>query len=51
MKKNRLTGLIMKISKLLPALALIAGIASLNSACFTIYHQPEVPSALDSYRH
>lgn len=51
MKKNRLVKFIMKVSKFLPALALVASIASLNSACFSCYHQPEVPSALDSYRH
>lgn len=39
-----------KLASLLPALAMIAGIASLNSACSLIYHQPEVPSSLDKYR-
>lgn len=51
MRKSRLTNIILKVSKILPALALFVSIASVNSACYTLFHQPEVPSALDSYRH
>lgn len=51
MKKNNIAKIIMKISTFLPALALIASIASVNSACYTLYHQPKVPASLDSYRH
>lgn len=43
--------IIMKIATFLPAIAFVASIVSLNSACYTCFHQPEVPSALDSYRH
>lgn len=48
--KSRIAKIATKMLGILPALALVASIASLNSACFTVYHQPEVPSALDSYR-
>lgn len=48
--KNRFSKIAAKALAILPALALVASITSLNSACFTVYHQPEVPSALDSYR-
>lgn len=39
-----------KISDFLPALALIVGILSTNSVCYSLYYQPEVPSGLDKYR-
>ncbi len=39
-----------KISAFLPALALIVGILSTNSACYSLYYQPEVPSGFDKYR-
>lgn len=39
-----------KIPAILPALALIVGILSTNSACLSLYYQPEVPSGLDKYR-
>ncbi len=39
-----------KLAALIPTLAMIVGIASLNSACSLTYHQTEVPSSLDKYR-
>ena len=42
--------LIAKLSAFIPALAMVAGIASLNSACIMIFHQPEVSTSLDKYR-
>ncbi len=39
-----------KLASILPALAMIVGVASLNSACSLTYHQPEVPTSLDKYR-
>ncbi len=42
--------MIMKLAAVIPALAFVAGIVSLNSACILTYHQPEIPSSLDNYR-
>lgn len=42
--------IIKKLSALLPALALLAGIGTLNSACYLYYYQPEVPEEMDAYR-
>ena len=41
---------IKKLSALLPALALLVGIGTLNSACFLYYYQPAVPEEMDAYR-
>lgn len=32
------------------AFALTIGIASVNSACYAIYHQPKVPEAMNAYK-
>lgn len=45
-----LKNLVVKLAVLLPALALMAGVASVNSACFTFYHQPETPEEMNAYR-
>ncbi len=42
--------IILKISSLLPALALMMGIIAANSACTSFYHQPETPDAMNEYR-
>lgn len=42
--------LIKKLSALLPALALLVGMGTINSACFLYYYQPEVPEEMDTYR-
>ena len=42
--------LIEKLSTLLPALALLIGIGTINSACYLYYYQPEVPEEMDAYR-
>lgn len=42
--------LMFKMSAILPALAFFVGVASLNSACLLLYHQPEISPALDEYR-
>ena len=42
--------LFIKLQTILPAVALFLGVAALNSACVATYHQPEVPSSLDTYR-
>lgn len=39
-----------KLTALIPVLAMVAGVVSLNSACIIIYHQPEVSTSLDKYR-
>ena len=38
------------MSAIVPALALIMGIVAANSACFTFFHQPETPDAMNEYR-
>lgn len=50
MKNTKFAKLIQKFAMALPALAFVASIASLNSACYSVYHQPETPAALDAYR-
>lgn len=42
--------LIAKLSAILPALALLIGVMSANSACVTFFHQPKTPDAMDAYR-
>ena len=42
--------IITKLSALLPALALLVAIGTLNSACLLYYYQPEVPEEMDAYR-
>lgn len=39
-----------KLASMLPALAMVAGILAVNSACSIYYHQPETPSAMDAFR-
>ncbi len=47
---KKLKALASKLASVLPALALVLGVATLNSACFIAYYQPEVSSDLDAYR-
>ena len=47
---KKIKSFVTKISRFLPALALVIGILSTNSACYSLYYQPEVPSGLDKYR-
>jgi cyclic lactone autoinducer peptide len=47
---KNLKKLAFKLSGILPALAFLVGVVSLNSACLLTYHQPEVSSDLDEYR-
>ena len=42
--------IIAKVSALLPAIALLMGIITVNSACVTLFHQPETPDAMNEYR-
>lgn len=42
--------LMAKFQTILPAFALLLGVAALNSACVATYHQPEISSSLDEYR-
>ena len=48
--EDNMKKLIKKLSALLPALALLVGIGTLNSACLLYYYQPEVPEEMDAYR-
>ena len=41
--------LLSKLSSVLPAIALVAAVASAQSVCWFIYHQPDVPKALKKY--
>ena len=41
--------LLLKISTILPALALIAAVSSAQAACWFFYHQPDIPEALKKY--
>jgi len=40
---------LLKVSKILPALALVAAVASAQAACWSFYHQPDVPASLKKY--
>lgn len=42
--------LIKKYAGVFAAFALTVGIASVNSACYAIFHQPKVPEAMDAYK-
>lgn len=42
--------IVAKLSALVPALALIIGVISANSACVTFFYQPETPAELNKYR-
>lgn len=38
------------IEKAIPAIALKAGVNSLNSVCATTYYQPKIDASLNEYR-
>ena len=40
----------LKYGTALSALALFMGVSSVNSACFTFYHQPKVPEAMNRFK-
>lgn len=42
--------LLNKLVYILPALAMIIGVSTMQSACVLHYYQPEVPSAMDKFR-
>lgn len=42
--------LITRLSALLPALAFLVAIGTLNSPCLLYYYQPVVPEEMDAYR-
>lgn len=39
-----------KLHAILPAVALVMGILSAQSACLAFFHQPETPDAMNAYR-
>jgi cyclic lactone autoinducer peptide len=41
--------LLLKVSSILPALALVAAVASAKATCWFFYHQPDIPDALKKY--
>lgn len=47
---KKIKKLISKISTLLPALALMVGVISANSACTSFFYQPETPDTMSKYR-
>lgn len=42
--------IIRNCATLLPALAFFVGVLSVNQACFTFFHQTEVPEEMNAYR-
>lgn len=47
---KKIKRILAKFSSFLPALALIIGIISANSACVSMFHQPETPDGINKYR-
>lgn len=47
---KKITNLFKKYAGVLAAFALTIGVASVNSACYLVYHQPKVPEAMDAYK-
>lgn len=47
---KKVSYLIKKYAGLLAAFALTIGVASVNSACFIIYHQPKVPESMNAFK-
>ncbi len=47
---EKLKLLLAKYGKAVSALALMIGVASVNSACLAFYHQPKMPEAMNSYK-
>lgn len=47
---KKLKTIVMKLVSFLPALALITGIVTANSACVSLFHQPKIPQGLNKYR-
>lgn len=47
---KKMKSIVAKLSAIVPAMALLIGVMSANSACVIFYHQPEVPSGMDAYR-
>ncbi len=39
-----------KLSTMVPALALLIGFVTAKRPCIVYYHQPKVPTAFDKYR-
>ena len=47
---KKFQSIIKKCATILPALALGVGILAVNKACFTFFHQTEVPEEMNAYR-
>lgn len=47
---KNIKNLVKKLSGFIPVVALLMGIITVNSACVTLYHQPETPDAMNKYR-
>ena len=47
---KKLKTIMAKVAALLPALALVMGVISANSACVSMFHQPETPEAMNAFR-
>jgi len=48
--KKKVFALMNKAGKLLPALALLVAVASVDSACHFLFHQPEIPEGMAKFR-
>ncbi len=47
---KKIQNVIRKLAVVLPAFALAIGVMSVNSACYTYFHQPETPDEMNAYR-
>ena len=47
---KKIKTIVNKLSKYLPALALVVGVLASQSACLSYYYQPETPPQMDKYR-
>lgn len=47
---NKAANFFRKYAGVLAAFALTIGVASVNSACYLIFHQPKVPEAMNAYK-
>lgn len=47
---RKIKSFFLKYGTALSALALFIGVTSVNSACFTFYHQPQVPAAMNRFK-
>lgn len=47
---KKVSNFIRRYAGVFAAFALTIGVASVNSACYIIFHQPRVPEAMNAYK-